>query len=100
MEALEVVRAELRAAIVITPAGGWRTERANSTPGRAKRSQHRLGTAADIVVAGVKPEYVAAVLSRLISEGRIPEGGIGRYKSFTHYDIRGTRARWKGPGVA
>ena len=34
------------------------------------------------------------VVESLISEGLISEGGLGLYKTFIHYDIRGTKARW------
>jgi uncharacterized protein YcbK (DUF882 family) len=44
------------------------------------------------------PAEVAAVIERLIDEGKMEQGGIGVYDEdgFTHYDCRGTRARWKG----
>ena len=33
-------------------------------------------------------------IEKLIKEGKMKQGGIGIYKGFIHYDIRGTKARW------
>lgn len=62
----------------------------------AVRSQHKLGTAADIKVDGISAREVHGIISELIKDGRMKEGGLGKYASFTHYDIRGTKARWNG----
>jgi uncharacterized protein YcbK (DUF882 family) len=64
--------------------------------GRSGNSQHCLGKAADIVVPGMTPDEVADKIEELISNGDMLQGGLGRYKSFTHYDIRKTKARWNG----
>ena len=60
----------------------------------AKNSQHKLGKAADIVVKGIEPNVTAEMLESLISDGEVLQGGLGRYNTFTHYDIRGSKARW------
>ena len=57
-------------------------------------SQHCLGKAADLVVKGMKPDELADTIEKLIAEDKMSEGGLGRYNSFTHYDVRGTKARW------
>jgi uncharacterized protein YcbK (DUF882 family) len=58
-------------------------------PGSSK-SQHMLGTAADIVVVGVPAREVSRYL-----DAKYPKRfGIGRYNGFTHIDIRPYRARW------
>jgi uncharacterized protein YcbK (DUF882 family) len=62
--------------------------------GRSGNSQHVLGKAADIVVKDVKPYLIAEIIESLISDGEMLQGGLGRYDSFTHTDIRKTRARW------
>ena len=51
-----------------------------------------------IGVKGVPPSEVAAVIELLIEGGKMEQGGLGVYDEdgFTHYDCRGTRARWKG----
>lgn len=76
---------------------GYRSPEYNATiPGAAKNSQHIYGKAADIVIDGYRPVQVKAMIEKLISEGKMKQGGIGNYNTFTHYDIRGTKARWDG----
>lgn len=90
---LEVIRAHFNAPVKIN--SGYRSPEYNATiPGSSKNSQHTLGKAADIVIEGVSPDDVADAIEFLISTGMMKEGGVGRYNTFTHYDIRGTRARW------
>ena len=91
---LQVLRDKLKSRITIT--SGYRSPEHNSSPQvkGAKNSQHLLGTASDIQVAGFTPLQVAQAIERLISEGKMKQGGLKAYKSFTHYDIRGVRARW------
>tara|TARA_R110000796_G_scaffold160759_1_gene277533 strand:- start:263 stop:679 length:417 start_codon:yes stop_codon:yes gene_type:complete len=64
--------------------------------GRSGKSQHVQLKAADISVIGWTPGDVANEIEALIKAGKMTEGGVGRYKTFTHYDIRGTAARWNG----
>jgi hypothetical protein len=40
------------------------------------------------------PKQVANTIEKLISEGKMKQGGLKAYGSFTHYDCRGVRARW------
>ena len=91
-ENLQVIRDHFGAPITIN--SGYRSPAHNKSEGGSKNSQHLLGLAADIVVLGAHPDEVVKVILQLINDGKISEGGIGRYKSFTHYDIRGTAARW------
>lgn len=91
-ESLEVLRAHFNAPITINSA--WRTATYNRKVGGAVNSQHLSGKASDIVVSGVPPEEVANAIEFLIECGLMKEGGVGRYDTFTHYDIRGTKARW------
>lgn len=90
---LEVIRSALGDK-PITINSGYRSKAHNYKVGSNDSSQHRLGKAADIKVEGVRPSTVADTIERLIAEGKISQGGLGRYAKFTHYDIRGTRARW------
>jgi predicted oxidoreductase len=53
-----------------------------------------LGKAADIVVKFKTPDEVANAIKYLISEGKMKQGGLSAYDTFTHYDIRGYKARW------
>ena len=55
--------------------------------------------AADIKVTGMSPSEVKEAIVELIKEGKMMKGGIGLYKTFTHYDVRGRNARWYGSGV-
>ena len=89
---LEIIRAHFNAPVTIN--SGYRNLEYNRNIGSKDTSQHVLGTAADIVVKGVSPDDVADAIEFLIMGGMLKEGGVGRYNTFTHYDIRGTRARW------
>lgn len=92
-QALEVLRAELGGK-AITIASGYRTKEWNDSHGGAEHSQHMTASAADLVVPGVSPRAIKAALELLIKQGKIPQGGIGLYTAFCHYDVRGTPARW------
>ena len=93
-EQLQILRDFIGKAITIN--SGYRSPHYNKKIGGASRSQHKLGTAADIRVEGVSPREIHGIISELIKDGRMKEGGLGKYSSFTHYDIRGTKARWNG----
>lgn len=89
---LQVLRDEVKKPIKIT--SGYRSPEHNAKIGGAKASQHITGKAADIKIEGMTPKQVATVIEKLIAAGKITEGGIGIYKTWVHYDIRGTKARW------
>lgn len=89
---LQVLRNYINKPITIN--SGYRSPRYNAKIGGVKNSQHVKGKAADIVVKGMTPKEVALVLEGLIEKGKIKQGGIGIYPNFTHYDIRGIKARW------
>ena len=91
-ESLEVLRAHFNAPVTINSA--WRTATYNRKVGGSVNSQHLSGKASDVVVSGVPPEEVANAIEFLIECGLMKEGGVGKYDTFTHYDIRGTKARW------
>ncbi len=84
---LDDVREHFNKPVIIV--SGRRCEKHNRNVGGAKQSQHLLGTAADIKIKDVSPKLVADYL-----ESKFPENGIGRYKTFTHIDVRGYAARW------
>ncbi|MDX9719480.1 MAG: D-Ala-D-Ala carboxypeptidase family metallohydrolase [Myxococcota bacterium] len=75
---------------------GWRSEWWNHRLGASPKSLHLQGLAADFVVEGVRPSRVRQALESLIEQGRIRDGGIGRYATYTHYDLREASARWNG----
>jgi uncharacterized protein YcbK (DUF882 family) len=89
---LQVLRDEVKKSIQIT--SGYRSPEHNAKVKGAKNSQHITGMAADIKVSGMTPKQVAEVIERLIAEKKMKEGGIGIYKTWLHYDIRNTKARW------
>lgn len=91
---LEKIRKHFDAPIIINSA--YRTEEYNKKVGGSTNSQHVQGTAVDFKVASYSPREVAAWLREEIAAGRMAEGGVGDYITFTHYDIRGTKARWRG----
>lgn len=90
---LQVIRDKVNNPISIN--SGYRSPSHNKRVGGAERSQHKLGTAADIKIKGMRPNEVYAIIENLIKEGKLKEGGLGLYSTFVHYDIRGTKARWK-----
>ena len=89
---LQVLRDYLGVPISINSA--YRTLEYNRKIGGATNSQHLLAKAADIVVESKSPDEVANIIKYLISEGKMMQGGLKAYKTFTHYDIRGYKARW------
>lgn len=93
MNNLEVLREELDGNSIRVNSG-YRTPAYNDSVGGASNSQHKYGKAGDIVVANYSPGLVYATIERLINEGKMKQGGVGSYNTFTHYDIRGSRARW------
>jgi uncharacterized protein YcbK (DUF882 family) len=90
---LQVLRDYLKVPVRIT-GSGYRTPSHNKKVGGAKNSQHLTASAGDINADGFTPVQLAKVIEKLIAEGKMTEGGIGIYKGFVHYDIRGTKARW------
>jgi uncharacterized protein YcbK (DUF882 family) len=89
---LEVLRAHFNMPITVNSA--YRNQKHNQLVNGSKTSQHLLGKAADIAIKGVPSGEVADAIEFLIEMGLMKEGGLGRYNTFTHYDIRGTKARW------
>jgi len=91
-EQLEVLREHFQKPIKVN--SGYRSPQHNAKVGGAENSQHLLGKAADIVIEGISPDEVADAIEFLIDSKMMKQGGLGRYETFTHYDIRGKKARW------
>jgi uncharacterized protein YcbK (DUF882 family) len=89
---LQVLRDYLSVSITVN--SGYRSPKYNAKIGGVKNSQHLLGKASDLMVNGFTPKQVADAIEHLIKQGKMQQGGIGVYPTFTHYDIRGTKARW------
>jgi uncharacterized protein YcbK (DUF882 family) len=83
---LQELRSTVGRAIVVT--SGYRCEAHNAAVGGSPNSQHKRGTAADIVIAGETPEQTYERLDP------VHLGGLGRYDTFTHVDTRPTRVRF------
>jgi len=90
---LQTLRDYLKTPVLIT-GSGYRTPKWNAKVKGANESQHLTASAADISVKTLTPRELANKIEYLISVGAMKQGGIGVYKGFVHYDIRGTRARW------
>jgi len=90
---LEVLRSHIKLPIMVT--SGYRSKEHNTKIGGALNSYHVLGMAADIKVKGMTPVQVAHAIELLIKDGKMKEGGVGIYRTWVHYDNRGTKARWK-----
>jgi uncharacterized protein YcbK (DUF882 family) len=90
---LEVLRKHIGQPIRVT--SGFRSREHNKKIGGATNSFHVLGMAADIQVSKMTPEQVAKAIELLIAEGKMKEGGLGIYRTWVHYDLRGTKSRWK-----
>lgn len=89
---LQIIRDEI--GLPITVSSGYRSPSHNKAVGGASNSQHMKGTAADIVVNGMRPSEVAAVIMRLMNQQKIKAGGLKAYSTWIHYDIRGGYATW------
>ena len=72
----------------------YRCKEHNADVGGTTNSQHLLGKAADVKSKTIKPNEMAQTVDDLMKSENFELGGIGIYNTFTHVDIRGTRARW------
>lgn len=91
----QVIRNFFGTPLIINPKGGYRHPEFNKKIGGAKNSMHMQAMAMDFHVPGVPAGQVHMVVNGLIRIGAIIDGGLGRYKNFTHYDI-GRSRRWNG----
>jgi|TARA_R100000084_G_C4648437_1_gene148162 uncharacterized protein YcbK (DUF882 family) len=79
---------------------GYRDPDYNKRIGGATRSQHVEARAADLtpsVFSEHELDRLKSVINELVASGKIPNGGIGSYNTFVHYDMRPSGpARWEG----
>lgn len=88
MAVLQTIRDHFDVPVKIV--SGTRCEKHNRKVGGAKKSQHLLGTAADIQVSGISPGEVARFAKSLMKG----YGGVKAYATFTHVDTRANM--WRG----
>ena len=91
-KALQVLRDNVGKPITIN--SGYRSPEHNKKSKGKPKSKHLLGIAADIVVEDYTPKEVYELIELLTEKGELPKGGLKAYDTFTHYDIRGVKARW------
>ena len=95
IDVLEWLRTEESTASVLV--NSWyRDPEYNAAIGGVKTSMHKTCAAADVVKVGRTPSEVADMLERHPHSKLF---GLGRYKTFTHLDVRGminrlSPARW------
>lgn len=94
---LQILRDSISKPIKINSA--YRTPEYNKKVGGVITSQHMTAKAADIRVKGLGPKRLGEKIKKLIKEGKMDKGGVGVYKNFVHYDIRGVNRRWYGSDV-
>ena len=95
LEVLEELRSEFTATIVIT--SGYRCPEHNKAVRGELHSKHMEGIAADIKVYDrVKKQMPPEIIYAYLSSRYPAKYGIGKYRAWTHIDVRPTRARWEG----
>lgn len=88
LEVVTDVREHFGVPVVIT--SGHRCAKHNANVGGAKGSMHLTGKAADIKVQSIHP----SVIHQYLCDKYAGKYGIGKYKSFTHIDVRDKETRW------
>ena len=89
---LQILRNKVGVSVKINSA--YRCIKHNKSIGGVSNSQHVLGKASAVGVSGFKASKTFDLISDLINDGDMLQGGLGAYNSFTHYDTRKTKARW------
>jgi len=77
---LQVLRDELDFPVTIN--SGYRSPAYNKEIGGVSNSQHLQAKAADIVCSKYTVEQLYKTVIRLIEEGKMRDGGVGRYDTF------------------
>lgn len=88
MAVLQMVRIHFNKPVIIT--SSYRCPKHNKAVGGADKSKHLEGIAADIQVKEIDPSEVHHFLCSIFPN----HYGIGSYNTFTHIDVRPTKARW------
>lgn len=80
--------------VPVTVHSGKRCDKHNKKVGGAPNSRHVVGDASDITAKGIEPSKVTDYLLKKYPD----KYGIGRYKTFTHIDVRPYKSRWDMTG--
>jgi uncharacterized protein YcbK (DUF882 family) len=91
-EQLQILRDFIGEPLTINSA--YRHTEYNERIGGKPNSMHLTASAADITCKSKSPAQLRVVIEKLIKDKKLWFGGIGKYKGFTHVDIRRTKARW------
>lgn len=83
---LQRIRDHFGRPIIIS--SGYRCMAHNTQVGGASRSFHIQGMACDFTIKDVHPKTVQKEVAKLMTDGKLLNGGLGIYNTFTHYDIR------------
>jgi len=86
LENLQVIREAANAPITII--SGYRSAARNAAVGGKDKSLHLQAAAADIKIKGMTSTQVHTLITKLIKEGKVYNGGLGVYDDFCHYDVR------------
>ena len=87
---LESIRERFKKPVKITSAS--RCPEHNKASNGVKTSKHLQGIACDIQIKDVKPYDIYC----FVDDYSPNHYGVGLYDSFTHIDVRKTKARWRG----
>ena len=91
--ALQKIRDKVGCPLKVT--SGYRCADRNRAIGGAPASKHVQCYAADIKPVGKPVSDLFDAIQALRDAGEIPQGGLGKYTSWAHYDIRpGRPADW------
>jgi hypothetical protein len=80
---------------VLQVTSGYRSPAYNKKVGGVSKSQHMQGNAVDVLQPGMNNAQRQEFIQAAIDNGF---RGIGIYNSFTHLDIRGSKAAWGANG--
>jgi uncharacterized protein YcbK (DUF882 family) len=81
----------------VTIVSGYRCPDHNISVGGAKNSQHCQGIAADIKMKRHNKELIPAnTVYEFLNMKYRTKYGVGKYKTWTHIDVRPNVARWEG----
>ena len=91
---LQVIRDRIGKPIFVT--SGYRDQVYNKKVGGVSKSQHLTASASDIQVRDLTPQELYKIILDLMLGGFVKKGGLGLYKTFVHYDIRGYIVPFRG----